>query len=242
MKRHMLTHTADNAKDKGRLYPCPFCGVELASKSDVRSHVARDHEQKTNNKTGSESEPSKKKNKAEDGLLVVLPDENCFDQLQDGSQEDSNPVPADPISLPDEMIEGETVVHVCGVCQKTFSDEASLLQHSKTHRSIAIKVPPVVKDNKDHQVCILLLSTYLVHFALFFSILFSVKRAGKRSARRLLSKRIRWCIRESSRTYALYVRLNSVRRITSDGTCLFTLESAHTVATFVTELSPRREI
>lgn len=168
MKRHMLTHTADNAKDKGRLYPCPFCGVELASKSDVRSHVARDHEQKTNNKTGSESEPAKKKNKAEDGLLVVLPDENCFDQLQDdGSQEDSNPVPPDPISLEDEKVEEETVIHVCGICNKAFSDEASLIQHNKAHRSIGMKVPPVVKDNKDHQVCILLISTYLMIYFIF---------------------------------------------------------------------------
>lgn len=46
MKRHMLVHQSDN---KGRLYPCPFCGVELASKSDVRSHVAKEHEQKKDN-------------------------------------------------------------------------------------------------------------------------------------------------------------------------------------------------
>ncbi|EFX80165.1 hypothetical protein DAPPUDRAFT_304199 [Daphnia pulex] len=43
MKRDMLTHTSES---KGQLYPGRFCGVELASKSDVRIHVAKEHEQK----------------------------------------------------------------------------------------------------------------------------------------------------------------------------------------------------
>merc|ERR1712071_235894 len=44
MKRHMMVHQSDN---KGRLYPCPFCGVELASKSDVRSHVPKSTSRKS---------------------------------------------------------------------------------------------------------------------------------------------------------------------------------------------------
>jgi hypothetical protein len=54
MKRDMLTHTSES---KEQLYPGPFCGVELASKSDVRIHVAKEHEQKNKsqqpNTTGS---------------------------------------------------------------------------------------------------------------------------------------------------------------------------------------------
>ena len=103
MKRHMMVHQSDN---KGRLYPCPFCGVELASKSDVRSHVAKEHEQKK-----------------ESGLIV--PDGNT-------NPLESNAIHV----MEDKAASSETESnHVCNLCGKVFPLDASLQEHVRTHMS-----------------------------------------------------------------------------------------------------------
>lgn len=112
----MLTHTTES---KGRLYPCPFCGVELASKSDVRSHVAKEHEQKKDSQQAKAA-----------GSSVV--EENHSGETKNEyitvySNED-----------PKTSIEGDEA-HVCNLCGKTFPLDASLQEHVRTHLNASSK-------------------------------------------------------------------------------------------------------
>ena len=117
MKRHMLTHTSES---KGRLYPCPFCGVELASKSDVRSHVAKDHEQKKESLqllSGSSTGTNQNEGVASNGFT-----NSCTDvdkSLKTSTENDQT--------------------HVCNMCGKTFPLDASLQDHVRTHLNASSK-------------------------------------------------------------------------------------------------------
>lgn len=118
MKRHMLTHTSES---KGRLYPCPFCGVELASKSDVRSHVAKEHEQK---------KESQQPKAARSSVVEENPDGETNNELITVyADEDKSSKPTD---------EGEET-HVCNLCGKTFPMDASLQEHVRTHLNASSK-------------------------------------------------------------------------------------------------------
>lgn len=112
MKRHMLTHTSES---KNRLYPCPFCGVELASKSDVRSHVAKDHEQKKDGHQPLEkgSGPGMGEDARVDRKIV----EGVF---------------------PDTAADGEAA-HICNLCGKVFPLDASLQEHVRSHLNSSTK-------------------------------------------------------------------------------------------------------
>jgi KRAB domain-containing zinc finger protein len=98
----MLTHSSD-VKDK--LYPCPICGVELASRADVRSHVARDHDQK-------------KTIKFQDQDTSVS---TAANQMQEENERDSSIHPATP---------GEET-HACNLCDKVYVSKANLLDHMR---------------------------------------------------------------------------------------------------------------
>lgn len=119
MKRHMLTHTSDV---KDRLYPCPICGVELASKSDVRSHVARDHDQKKTNGDKQQDE-----NLSDCSPLVPAPggEEQSSDNPPFACQL-CNKVYVSKGNLSDHMrrahisAAGVTKEHQCETCGKTF--------------------------------------------------------------------------------------------------------------------------
>ena len=119
MKRHMLTHTTDN---KGRLYPCPFCGVELASKSDVRSHVAKDHEQK-------------KETLQQQAISSVVEESESPDA---DSNNDFMAVYSDDGKASKSNGENEQA-HVCNLCGKTFPMDASLQEHVRTHLNASSK-------------------------------------------------------------------------------------------------------
>lgn len=101
MKRHMLTHTSD-VKDK--LYPCPICGVELASRADVRSHVARDHDQKKTSKL------------PEHDATVA----SAANQMQEENERKST----------DHQAPGEEA-HACNLCDKVYVSNANLLDHMR---------------------------------------------------------------------------------------------------------------
>lgn len=114
----MLTHTSES---KGRLYPCPFCGVELASKSDVRSHVAKDHEQK------------------KDGVLQQAA-ASIVDDSPEGETNnrfiDAYPDEEKPSSKP---VDESESTHICNLCGKTFPMDASLQEHVRTHLNASSK-------------------------------------------------------------------------------------------------------
>lgn len=118
MKRHMLTHTAES---KGRLYPCPFCGVELASKSDVRSHVAKEHEQKKESQQTKTAESSVvedgRNGETKNEFITVYPNEDQSSKTNDEGDE----------------------AHVCNLCGKTFPLDASLQEHVRTHLNASSK-------------------------------------------------------------------------------------------------------
>ena len=125
MKRHMKMHQADT---KDKLYPCPFCGVELASKSDVRSHVAKEHEQKQKDCTvqvttaivkGTPEDDIQSQVDTEDPLAI----EATVDQAQP-KDIDGNATATDGDSG-----------HVCNLCGKVFPLDASLQEHVRTHLS-----------------------------------------------------------------------------------------------------------
>lgn len=149
----MLTHTSDNCKDKGRLYPCPFCGIELASKSDVRSHVAKDHEQKTS--AGSKSNPeeattTKKKNQSVISATApdVLTDFPDADESENqATKEDNSFATGERGEQGTEVENIGTQVHICVLCGKIFPSDVGLQEHLRTHEASVTSV----KD-KDYQV------------------------------------------------------------------------------------------
>lgn len=114
----MLTHTSES---KGRLYPCPFCGVELASKSDVRSHVAKDHEQKKDGLQQQVATSSVDERQSPDG--------EANNRFMNGADEDKSSKP-----------NGESEpAHVCNLCGKIFPMDASLQEHVRTHLNASSK-------------------------------------------------------------------------------------------------------
>ncbi len=115
----MLTHTSES---KGRLYPCPFCGVELASKSDVRSHVAKDHEQK--------------KESLQQQVMSSVVEEN--ENPDRDTNNDFNVVYSDESKISKNNGESEQN-HVCNLCGKTFPMDASLQEHVRTHLNASSK-------------------------------------------------------------------------------------------------------
>ena len=121
MKRHMLVHQSDN---KGRLYPCPFCGVELASKSDVRSHVAKEHEQKHKDGNQVTTPPIIVADESESKSEVITPDAEGSDDVEDNRSKDQQ------VDVPEEP----EASHVCNLCGKVFPS-SSLQEHTRTHLS-----------------------------------------------------------------------------------------------------------
>lgn len=129
MKRHMLTHTPES---KNRLYPCPFCGIELASKSDVRSHVAKDHEQKKESakSTGSGGEENAELKKDVGG---VFPDKDPEPAHTCNLCGKVFPLDA---SLQDHVrshLNSCTKEYQCETCGKTFCQASSLKTHQLVH-------------------------------------------------------------------------------------------------------------
>lgn len=116
MKRHMLTHTSES---KGRLYPCPFCGVELASKSDVRSHVAKDHEQKKDSFQQQTAATSVEENleTANNRIVDGFPRDEKLSKAKNDSEQ----------------------AHICNLCGKVFPVDASLQEHVRTHLNSSSK-------------------------------------------------------------------------------------------------------
>ena len=132
MKRHMLTHTADNAKDKGRLYPCPFCGIELASKSDVRSHVAKEHEQKNKDKA-----VEKAAGQEEPGPIVIFPETGNTAGPQEGGENANVKKPAAPKSTASSgNAPAKDKDYQCETCGKTFCQASSLKAHQLVHSGL----------------------------------------------------------------------------------------------------------